>query len=71
MDNKWIRDHQNVPQTPLVSAQILREDVDLWPEMQDEMTQALQTMRVDPDVPAMKPIDIVNNKILNKRKKKP
>lgn len=49
MRHRWISSYQQVPATPLATVGVLREDVETWPEVQEEMTQALATMRVDYD----------------------
>ncbi|XP_076358675.1 MAP kinase-activated protein kinase 2 [Tachypleus tridentatus] len=66
--NKWIAKYTEVPMTPLYSVKILKEEGDVWPEVQDEMTQALATMRVDYDAIHLKNLEKSNNKLLNKRK---
>lgn len=38
-----------MPQTPLHTDRVLREDEENWPDVQDEMTRSLATMRVDYD----------------------
>lgn len=38
-----------VPQTPLHTGRVLREGEETWPEVQEEMTRSLATMRVDYD----------------------
>lgn len=38
-----------MPQTPLLTDRVLREDAEIWPEVQEEMTRSLATMRVDYD----------------------
>lgn len=38
-----------VPQTPLHTDRVLREGEEIWPEVQEEMTRSLATMRVDYD----------------------
>lgn len=71
MSNAWVSGKVSVPQTPLFSARVLKEDKEQWPEVQEEMTNALATMRVDYDqVKQMKTLDTANNKLLNKRKNK-
>ena len=65
----YIQRYTEVPQTPLRSIQILREDQDQWPEVQEEMTQALRTMRVDFDPSVrLKTMDAISNQLLEKRK---
>lgn len=70
MKNKWIAQHTLVPATPLVSVQVLKEEKEAWEEMQDELTNALATMRVDYDQVHIKNLDDSKNAILQKRKKK-
>lgn len=61
--------YTEVPQTPLCSLKILREDHEQWPEVQEEMTAALRTMRVDPDNSIhLKTLDSTKNTLLEKRK---
>lgn len=38
-----------MPQTPLHTGRVLKEGEDIWPEVQEEMTRSLATMRVDYD----------------------
>lgn len=38
-----------MPQTPLHTDRVLREDEEIWSEVQEEMTRSLATMRVDYD----------------------
>lgn len=70
MKNKWIVQYAEVPQTPLHTSRILREEGDLWQEVQDEMTRSLATMRVDYDTLQIKALDSANNSLLSKRRKK-
>lgn len=41
--------YTTVPQTPLHTDRVLREGEEIWPEVQEEMTRSLATMRVDYD----------------------
>lgn len=66
--NKWIAKYTEVPQTPLHSVRVLREEGDQWPEVQEEMTQALATMRVDYDTVQLKKLTDTNNRLLTKRR---
>lgn len=70
MSNRWIAQYTTVPQTPLHTNKVLKEEVDMWPEVQDEMTRSLATMRVDYDQVQIKTLDKSNNALLNKRRKK-
>lgn len=71
MQHPWIAAYQEVPPTPLCSVRVLREDSDQWVDVQDEMNQALATMRVDYDANVLlKNLDFSNNSLLQKRKTK-
>lgn len=49
---------------------MLKESEDVWPEVQEEMTRSLATMRVDYDQVSIKSLNNSNNSLLNKRRKK-
>lgn len=70
MRNPWIAKHTEVPQTPLHTGRLLKEGEENWPEVQEEMTRSLATMRVDYDQRPIKALSNSNNALLNKRKKK-
>lgn len=70
MKNRWISQYTEVPQTPLHTGRMLKEGEDHWPEVQEEMTRSLATMRVDYDQVHIKNLDASNNQLLNKRRKK-
>jgi len=70
LKNKWIAQYTAVPQTPLLTASVLAEDKDNWVDVQEEMTSALASMRVDYDQVTIKPVSKVSNKLMEKRKKK-
>lgn len=44
-----LQQYTAVPQTPLHTGRVLREGEETWPEVQEEMTRSLATMRVDYD----------------------
>nr|XP_050855403.1 MAP kinase-activated protein kinase 2 [Vespula vulgaris] len=69
MRNKWIAKYTEVPPTPLHTGRVLREGEELWPEVQEEMTRSLATMRVDYDTANLKQLDHTNNPLLNKRRR--
>lgn len=50
------------------TGRVLREDEELWPVVQEEMTRSLATMRVDYDTAHLKQLDHTNNALLNKRR---
>ncbi|XP_053949521.1 MAP kinase-activated protein kinase 2 isoform X2 [Anastrepha obliqua] len=68
--NKWIAQYTQVPQTPLCTGRMLKEGEETWPEVQEEMTRSLATMRVDYDQMHVKALDKSNNPLLTKRRKK-
>lgn len=70
MRNRWIAKYTEVPQTPLHTGRLLKEGEENWPEVQEEMTRSLATMRVDYDQRPIKALSNSNNPLLNKRKKK-
>ncbi len=45
----FFQQYTAVPQTPLLTSQVLKEENEQWPEVQQEMSQALREMRVDND----------------------
>ncbi|KAI8121607.1 MAP kinase-activated protein kinase 2 [Lucilia cuprina] len=70
MRNKWIAQYMEVPMTPLCTGRMLKEGEETWPEVQEEMTRSLATMRVDYDQMHIKALDKSNNALLSKRRKK-
>ena len=42
-----LQQYTAVPQTPLLTSQVLKEENEQWPEVQQEMSLALKEMRVD------------------------
>ena len=53
--SKWISEYASVPQTPLSTTHVLREGTDQWTDVKQEMSDALQEMRLDPEqVPTLK-----------------
>lgn len=71
MNHPWISQSMVVPQTPLHTARVLNEEKELWDNVQDEMTSALATMRVDYEQVKIKDLDLSKNALLNKRRSKP
>lgn len=70
MRNNWIAQYTAVPQTPLHTNRMLREGEEIWPEVQEEMTRSLATMRVDYDQVHIKALENSNNPLLNKRRRR-
>ncbi|XP_017771520.1 PREDICTED: MAP kinase-activated protein kinase 2 isoform X2 [Nicrophorus vespilloides] len=68
--NNWIAQYTAVPQTPLHTHKMLKEGEEIWPEVQEEMTRSLASMRVDYDQVHIKALENSNNPLLNKRRKK-
>merc|ERR1719222_1872973 len=46
--HKWIAQYNTVPQTPLLTSQVLKEETEQWTDIQQEMSLAPGEMRVDP-----------------------
>lgn len=68
--NRWIAQYTAVPQTPLHTNRMLREGEEIWPDVQEEMTRSLATMRVDYDQVHIKTLEHASNPLLNKRRKR-
>eukprot|EP00090_Calanus_glacialis_P028761 TRINITY_DN4614_c0_g1_i2.p1 TRINITY_DN4614_c0_g1~~TRINITY_DN4614_c0_g1_i2.p1 ORF type:complete len:400 (-),score=81.32 TRINITY_DN4614_c0_g1_i2:152-1351(-) len=47
--NKWISQYNAVPPTPLLTSDVLKEENEQWPDVQQGMSVALREMRVDQD----------------------
>eukprot|EP00092_Neocalanus_flemingeri_P040281 GFUD01043875.1.p1 GENE.GFUD01043875.1~~GFUD01043875.1.p1 ORF type:complete len:176 (+),score=54.34 GFUD01043875.1:216-743(+) len=47
--NKWIAQYNAVPPTPLLTSDVLKEENEQWPDVQQGMSLALREMRVDQD----------------------
>lgn len=71
MKSLWISQYTTVPQTPLPSLEILREDRDNWHEIQQNMGKALDEMRINWDNKIkIKELPVANNPLLERRMKK-
>lgn len=71
MECPWVKQYTEVPSTPLHTCSVLREEQDAWVDVQEEMTAALATMRVDYERAApLKAIKDSKNPILAKRRRK-
>uniref|UniRef100_A0A8C6TB93 non-specific serine/threonine protein kinase n=1 Tax=Neogobius melanostomus TaxID=47308 RepID=A0A8C6TB93_9GOBI len=70
MNHPWINQSMEVPQTPLHTSRVLKEEKDAWEDVKEEMTSALATMRVDYEQIKIKTIEDSTNPLLNKRRKK-
>ena len=58
--------YEVVPATPLVTSEVLREETDLWMDVKQGMSLALQEMRVDKVVP-LKPPKKSESALIRKR----
>uniref|UniRef100_A0A4W4GKB1 non-specific serine/threonine protein kinase n=1 Tax=Electrophorus electricus TaxID=8005 RepID=A0A4W4GKB1_ELEEL len=70
MNHPWINQSMEVPQTPLHTSRVLKEEKDTWEDVKEEMTSALATMRVDYEQIKIKTIEDSTNPLLIKRRKK-
>jgi serine/threonine protein kinase len=66
----WIHGYQKVPETPLASCSVLKEEQEIWMDMQDEMSHALATMRFKDEPATIKPMGESKNSLLARRKNK-
>lgn len=69
MAHSWVSQYTCVPQTPLHTGRVLKEGEETWPEVQEELTRSLATMRVDYEM-HIKRLDQSNNALLTKRNKR-
>ena len=68
----FLKQYMEVPQTPLPSLEILREDKDNWQEIQQNMGKALDEMRINWDHKIkIKELPVANNPLLERRMKRP
>jgi len=70
MQHKWITHYQKVPETPLFTVDMLKQEQDQWGDMQDEMEKTLASMRVAQDDIQIKSLKDSNNALLKKRRNK-
>ncbi|KAJ7999181.1 hypothetical protein DPEC_G00212740 [Dallia pectoralis] len=69
-NHPWINQSMMVPLTPLHTSRVLREDMDMWDNVKEDVTCALASMRVDYYQVKMKDLDTSNNPLLAKRRKR-
>uniref|UniRef100_A0A8C4D8U0 non-specific serine/threonine protein kinase n=1 Tax=Dicentrarchus labrax TaxID=13489 RepID=A0A8C4D8U0_DICLA len=69
MNHPWINQSMEVPQTPLHTSRVLKEEKDAW-EDTVLLCYALATMRVDYEQIKIKTIEDSTNPLLTKRRKK-
>ncbi|XP_041747733.1 MAP kinase-activated protein kinase 2 isoform X2 [Coregonus clupeaformis] len=68
MNHPWINSME-VPQTPLHTSRVLKEEKDAWEDVKEEMTSALASMRVDYEQVKIKTMEDSSNPLLMRRKK--
>jgi len=69
IESTWVSQYDIVPATPLVTSEVLREDLDQWQDVKQGMSAALQEMRVEDMTPKLKnPLD-TKNKLKERREK--
>uniref|UniRef100_A0A915K354 non-specific serine/threonine protein kinase n=1 Tax=Romanomermis culicivorax TaxID=13658 RepID=A0A915K354_ROMCU len=65
----WIENRIKVPETPLLTADVLLKEQTKWPTVKEEFANALICMRIDYDQQIkLKPINQIQNGLLEKRK---
>jgi len=62
IESGWVSQYDAVPPTPLLTSDVLKEETEQWPDVQQGMSVALSEMRVDQD----QTIKIKNPKINSK-----
>jgi mitogen-activated protein kinase-activated protein kinase 2 len=69
--NKWVSQYNVVPCTPLLTSDVLKEENEQWPDVQQGMSLALKEMRVDQEQTFLvkKPLDS-NAALVKKRRAK-
>jgi len=68
--NQWIAQYNAVPQTPLLTSDVLKEETEQWLDVQQGMSLALREMRVDQDQPfAVKNPKLDSNSALAKKRR--
>jgi len=65
--HKWIAQYNTVPQTPLLTSQVLKEENENWSDIQQEMSTALGEMRVDPPPVTLKNLPNSNASLKQRR----
>ncbi|CDS41352.1 MAP kinase activated protein kinase 2 [Echinococcus multilocularis] len=68
MQHPWVVRHRLVPQTPLLTVNILNEERQNWNEVQEGFREGLQTMRTGSGAPQLKKLTDASNPILKRRK---
>jgi len=67
---QWIAQYNAVPQTPLLTSDVLKEETEQWLDVQQGMSLALREMRVDQDQPfAVKNPKLDSNSALAKKRR--
>uniref|UniRef100_A0A914BYX8 non-specific serine/threonine protein kinase n=1 Tax=Acrobeloides nanus TaxID=290746 RepID=A0A914BYX8_9BILA len=68
MRHKWITHYNKAPETQLATMEVLKEEHESWPEVEEEMEKALSSMRVGNDDVQIKQLKDSNNTLLEKRR---
>ena len=67
--NLYLQQYTAVPQTPLLTTQVLKDQNEQWPEVQQEMTNALNEMRVNDKPFTVKNPNTSSSKLIEKRRR--
>uniref|UniRef100_A0A914BYJ6 non-specific serine/threonine protein kinase n=1 Tax=Acrobeloides nanus TaxID=290746 RepID=A0A914BYJ6_9BILA len=68
MRHKWITHYNKAPETQLATMEVLKAELESWPEVEEEMEKALSSMRVGNDDVQIKQLKEANNTLLEKRR---
>ena len=67
--NLYLQQYTAVPETPLLTTQVLKDQNEQWPEVQQEMTNALNEMRVNDKPFTVKNPNTSSSKLIEKRRR--
>ncbi|RDD41727.1 MAP kinase-activated protein kinase 3 [Trichoplax sp. H2] len=68
----WVKKYKDVPETPLLSATVLKEEKDMWVDVQEEMTRTLNSFRLNTEECRFKDLKMNSNTnpLLKRRQQK-
>ncbi|XP_067947714.1 MAP kinase-activated protein kinase 2-like [Watersipora subatra] len=70
LKHPWIDQNTAVPQTPLCTTGILREEIENWVDVKEELDRAIAERRIDEEQVKLKNVQASSNKLLERRRHK-
>ncbi|KAF6032519.1 MAPKAPK3 [Bugula neritina] len=70
LQHPWIAQNTAVPQTPLCTTNILKEEVENWVDVKEEIDRAIAERRIDEEQIQLKNVRASSNKLLERRRNK-